>query len=156
MQAEREPVVAKLPSAPLQTDSSTPPAPDTLDPMRLAALTLIVPDYDTAIAYYCDVLGFILTEDIDQGRKRWVRVTPPGGDTGFILAQADNTAQTAAVGNQGAGRVWLFLKTDDFDADHARLIAAGVRFEEEPRHEPYGTVAVFRDMFGNRWDLIST
>lgn len=122
--------------------------------MYLTALTLIVPDYDAAIAYYCDTMGFTLTEDIDQGHKRWVRVTPPGGGTGFILARADNPAQSAAVGSQGAGRVWLFLQTDDFAADHARLVAAGVAFEEEPRHEPYGTVAVFRDMFGNRWDLI--
>mgnify|MGYP003652708029 FL=1 len=122
--------------------------------MHLAALTLIIPDYDAAIAYYCDVMGFTLTEDIDQGRKRWVRIVPPGGGTGFILARADDEAQVAAVGNQGAGRVWLFLQTDDFATDHARLKAAGVHFEEEPRHEPYGTVAVFRDAFGNRWDLI--
>lgn len=99
-------------------------------------------------------MGFTLTEDINQGRKRWVRVTPSGGGTGFILARADDAAQINAVGNQGAGRVWLFLNTDDFAADHARLLSKGVHFEEEPRHEPYGTVAVFQDMFGNRWDLI--
>ena len=122
--------------------------------MHLSALTLIVPDYDTAIAYYCDVMGFTLSEDIHQGRKRWVRVTPSGGGAGFILARADDAAQINAVGNQGAGRVWLFLNTDDFAADHARLLDKGVHFEEEPRHEPYGTVAVFQDMFGNRWDLI--
>lgn len=122
--------------------------------MRLSALTLIVPDYDAAIAFYCGQMGFELSEDIDQGHKRWVRVTPPGGGAGFVLAQAADDRQTAAIGDQGAGRVWLFLQTDDFAADHARLLAAGVTFEEEPRHEVYGTVAVFRDVFGNRWDLI--
>ncbi|MBM1632509.1 VOC family protein [Sulfitobacter mediterraneus] len=124
--------------------------------MRLSALTLIVPDYDAAIAFYCGQMGFVLDEDIDQGRKRWVRVTPPGGGAGFVLAQAADDRQTAAIGDQGAGRVWLFLQTDDFAADHARLLAAGVTFEEAPRHEPYGTVAVFRDIFGNRWDLIGS
>ena len=124
--------------------------------MRLFALTLIVPDYDAAIAFYCGQMGFELSEDIDQGHKRWVRVTPPGGGAGFILAQAADARQTAAIGDQGAGRVWLFLQTDDFAEDHARLLAAGVTFEEEPRHEVYGTVAVFRDIFGNRWDLIGT
>ena len=122
--------------------------------MRLSALTLIIPDYDTAIRYYCDVMGFDLTEDIDQGHKRWVRVTPPGGGTGFILAQPGNDTQRAAIGEQGAGRVWLFLQTDDFERDYNVLQAKGVAFEETPRHETYGTVAVFRDMFGNRWDLI--
>lgn len=124
--------------------------------MRLSALTLIVPDYDAAIAFYCGQMGFELSEDIDQGHKRWVRVTPPGGGAGFILAQAADARQTAAIGDQGVGRVWLFLQTDDFAEDHARLLAAGVTFEEEPRHEVYGTVAVFRDIFGNRWDLIGT
>ncbi|KAJ04990.1 VOC family protein [Sulfitobacter mediterraneus] len=124
--------------------------------MRLSALTLIVPDYDAAIAFYCGQMGFELSEDIDQGHKRWVRVTPPGGGAGFILAQAADARQTAAIGDQGAGRVWLFLQTDDFAEDRARLLAAGVTFEEEPRHEVYGTVAVFRDIFGNRWDLIGT
>lgn len=124
--------------------------------MRLSALTLIVPDYDAAIAFYCGQMGFELSEDIDQGHKRWVRVTPPGGGAGFILAKAADARQAAAIGDQGAGRVWLFLQTDDFAEDHARLLAAGVTFEEEPRHEVYGTVAVFRDVFGNRWDLIGT
>lgn len=122
--------------------------------MRLSALTLIVPDYDAAIAFYCGQMGFELSEDIDQGHKRWVRVTPPGGGTGFILAQPADDHQAATIGAQGAGRVWLFLQTDDFATDHARLLAAGVTFEEAPRHEVYGTVAVFRDIFGNRWDLI--
>ncbi len=122
--------------------------------MHLSALTLIVPDYDAAIAYYCGTMGFTLTEDIDQGDKRWVRVTPPGGGTGFILAQAASDPQRAAIGKQGAGRVWLFLQTDDFARDHSALTAAGVTFEETPRVEVYGTVDVFRDIFGNRWDLI--
>ena len=103
--------------------------------MRLSALSLVVPDYDAAIAFYCGVMGFTLDEDIDQGRKRWVRVTPPGGGPSFILAKADGGRQTNAIGDQGGGRVWLFLETSDFAADHTRLKAAGVAFEEEPRHE---------------------
>ena len=95
-----------------------------------------------------------MLEDIPQGSKRWVRVGPTGGCTGFILARAEGPVQTAAIGHQGGGRVWLFLETQDFAVDHARLSAAGVAFEELPRHETYGTVAVFRDPFGNRWDLI--
>ena len=122
--------------------------------MHLSAITLIVPDYDAGIDFYCGVMGFDLTEDVDQGRKRWVRVTPPGAQTGFILARADDDQQKAAIGKQGAGRVWLFLKVDDFTAEFDRLTTAGVTFEEEPRHEPYGKVAVFRDPFGNRWDLL--
>ncbi len=122
--------------------------------MKLGAISLIVPDYDSAIAFYCDGLGFVLEQDEDQGRKRWVRVRPPGGPASFILARADSETQRAAIGAQGAGRVWLFLETDDFARDAAKIIAAGGHFEEDPRHEPYGTVAVFRDIFGNRWDLI--
>ena len=122
--------------------------------MHLFALTLIVPDYDDAIAFYCGVMGFRLEEDVDQGRKRWVRVTPPSGGPSFVLARADSAKQKAAIGDQGAGRVWLFLETDDFDADYKTLCDAGVVFEEAPRDEPYGTVAVFRDLFGNRWDLL--
>jgi len=122
--------------------------------MRLSALSLLVPDYDAGIAFYCGVMGFDLLEDQDQGRKRWVRVRPTGGGPAFVLARADGAEQRAAIGQQGGGRVWLFLETDDFAADHARLIAAGVTFEEAPRHEAYGVVAVFRDAFGNRWDLI--
>ena len=123
--------------------------------MRLASLSLIVPDYDAAIAFYCGAMGFDLIADEDQGRKRWVEVRPHGGGPTFVLARADGDAQQAAIGQQGAGRVWLFLETDDFARDHARLSAAdGVTFEEAPRREPYGTVAVFRDLFGNRWDLI--
>ena len=123
-------------------------------PARISALALVVPDYDAAIAFYVGRLGFHLTEDIDQGRKRWVTVEPPGGGTRLVLAQAEGAAQTAAIGNQAGGRVFLFLTTDDFSRDHAAMLAAGVQFEETPRAEPYGTVAVWRDPFGNRWDLI--
>ncbi len=121
---------------------------------RLISVALVVPDYDTAIAFFCDVMGFRLTADLDQGRKRWVTVQPPGGGAQLVLAQAEGTQQQAAIGDQGGGRVWLFLETDDFSRDHARMTAAGVVFEEPPRHEPYGTVAVWRDPWGNRWDLI--
>ena len=122
--------------------------------MRLAAISLIIPEYDQAIAFFCKGLGFELCEDIDQGPKRWVSVAPPGGGSRLILARASDDRQTAAIGDQGAGRVWLFLHTDDFDRDHARLTRAGAVFEEEPRLEPYGKVAVWCDPFGNRWDLI--
>lgn len=120
----------------------------------LAAVALIVPDYDAGIAFYCGVLGFRLSEDLDQGRKRWVTVEPPGGGARLVLAQADGPSQFAAIGAQGAGRVWLFLRSDDFDRDHQAMLRAGVLFEELPRDEPYGRVAVWRDPFGNRWDLI--
>lgn len=122
--------------------------------MRLASLSFIVPDYDSGIAFFCETLGFELLCDIDQGRKRWVEVRASGAQTSIVIARADGPAQKAMIGNQGAGRVWLFLETDDFARDHARLTREGVQFEEEPRIEPYGTVAVFRDPFGNRWDLI--
>jgi catechol 2,3-dioxygenase-like lactoylglutathione lyase family enzyme len=121
---------------------------------RLAGVSLIVPDYDSAIAFFVTTLGFRLTADLDQGHKRWVTVEPPGGGCRLILARAEGTDQQAAIGAQGAGRVWLFLETDDFARDHAHMIASGVQFEEAPRHEPYGIVAVWRDPFGNRWDLI--
>ena len=123
-------------------------------PARISALALVVPDYDAAIAFYVGKLGFRLTEDIDQGRKRWVTVEPPGGGTRLVLAKAEGPAQTAAIGHQAGGRVFLFLQTDDFARDHAAMLAAGVTFEEPPRPEPYGSVAVWRDPFGNRWDLI--
>ncbi len=122
---------------------------------HLAFLSLLVPDYDAAIAYYTHALGFELIEDTDLGGgKRWVKVGPKGAQTVFLLAQAASPAQSAAIGHQGGGRVWLFLATDDFDGDHTRMLAKGVVFEEQPRHEPYGKVAVFVDTFGNRWDLI--
>ena len=121
---------------------------------RITSVALVVPDYDVAIRFFCDGLGFRLIEDIDQGRKRWVTVEPAGGGVRLVLAQAEGPEQVAAIGNQAGGRVWLFLQTDDFARDHARMLAAGVVFEEAPRHEDYGVVAVWRDPFGNRWDLI--
>ncbi len=122
--------------------------------MRIATLSVIVPSYEAGLAFYLGVMGFAVTADVDQGRKRWVTVQPPGGGAQIVLARADDAAQVAAIGTQGGGRVWLFLETDDFAADHARMLEAGVTFEEVPRHEPYGTVAIWRDPFGNRWDLI--
>jgi catechol 2,3-dioxygenase-like lactoylglutathione lyase family enzyme len=122
---------------------------------RLHAVALVVPDYDTAIAFYTGPLDFDLVQDTDLGNdKRWVLVRPKGGATALLLARAINDDQRAAIGNQTGGRVGFFLQTGDFAADHARMTAAGVTFEEPPRHEPYGTVAVFRDPFGNRWDLL--
>ena len=123
---------------------------------RIAAVTLVVSDYDEAISYFCDVLGFELVEDTPLGAgKRWVVVRPRGSTgSGLLLARARSEEQQARVGDQTGGRVFLFLQTDDFAGDHARYVAAGVRFVETPRTEPYGTVAVFEDMFGNRWDLI--
>ncbi len=122
--------------------------------MHLALLAILVPEYDEGIAFFTQSLGFDLLEDTDMGGgKRWVRVAPPGAQTQFLLARAVGD-QRSAIGQQGGGRVWLFLQTDDFARDHAAFLARGVTFEEEPRHEPYGTVAVFRDPFGNRWDLI--
>lgn len=122
---------------------------------RLATVTLVVPDYDAGIAFYVDQLGFELVEDTDMGGgKRWVVVSPSGGGASLLLARAATDSQAAAIGNQTGGRVAFFLETDDFADTHARFVAAGVTFHEEPRHEPYGTVAVFSDPFGNRWDLL--
>ena len=121
---------------------------------RLGAVELIVPDYQAGLDFYVGKLGFTLIEDVDQGRKRWITVAPPGGGCALVLARADSEAQRAAIGAQGAGRVWLFLETLDFAEDHAAMLAAGVVFEEAPRHEDYGIVAVWRDPFGNRWDLL--
>lgn len=121
---------------------------------QISAVTLVVPDHDAAIAFYVGVMGFRLTADVDQGAKRWVTVQPPGGGAQLVLARAEGAEQHAAIGAQAGGRVFLFLKTDDFARDHARMTAAGVAFEEAPRVESYGTVAVWRDPFGNRWDLI--
>lgn len=122
----------------------------------LHAVTLVVPDYDDAISFYTRTLDFELTQDIDLGGgKRWVCVTPPGSDgTSLLLAKAEGAEQRAAIGNQTGGRVGFFLQTDDFRRDHATMLAKGIEFEEDPRQEPYGTVAVWRDPFGNRWDLI--
>lgn len=119
---------------------------------RLSLTALLVRDYDEAIDFYVRKLGFELREDTDQGGgKRWVVVGPVGGDAGLLLAKPTDSK---GVGDQAAGRVFLFLHTDDFDADHARMSAAGVRFLETPRREAYGAVAVFEDLYGNRWDLI--
>ena len=122
---------------------------------HLALLSILVPDYAAGIAFFVDQLGLDLLEDTDLGGgKRWVRVAPAGAQTGFLLAKAVGDEQVAAIGKQGGGRVWLFLQTDDFAADYAAMRQRGVHFEESPRDEPYGWVAVFSDPFGNRWDLI--
>ena len=128
--------------------------------MHLEHLALIVDDYDAAIAFFVDAVGFELVEDSPalttrEGRpKRWVVVRPPGARTGLLLAKADGARQSAAVGDQFAGRVGLFLRVGDFDATVARMRAAGVEFVGEPREEPYGRVAIFKDVAGNRWDLL--
>jgi catechol 2,3-dioxygenase-like lactoylglutathione lyase family enzyme len=122
---------------------------------RLGAISLLVRDYDEAIAFYVGQLGFDLTSDLDMGGgKRWVTVRPKGGGAALLLARATTPEQIARIGDQAGGRVWLFLETDDFARDHAAWTAAGVTFREAPRHEPYGTVAVFEDLYGNAWDLI--
>lgn len=123
---------------------------------RIGALTLVVRDYDEAIAWYVDKAGFTLVEDTDLGGgKRWVTVAPAADAfPRLLLAKAATPEQEARVGDQTGGRVMLFLHTTDFEADHARMQAAGVRFLEEPRREPYGSVAVFEDLYGNRWDLL--
>ena len=123
---------------------------------RVAMVALLVRDYDEAIAWYRDAMGFALLEDEDRGGgKRWVRMAPAGNaHFSLLLAKASTLRQEAAIGDQHGGRVGFFLQTDDFARDHARLSAAGARFEKSPRHEEYGTVAVFRDLHGNRWDLL--
>ncbi|MFD9484827.1 VOC family protein [Streptomyces sp. NPDC059991] len=123
---------------------------------HIALITLVVRDYDEAIAFYTDALGFELAEDTDRGDgSRWVVVRPRGtGTASLLLARAKNEAERASIGAQTGGRVGFFLYTEDFAADHARMTAAGVRFLEEPRHEVYGSVAVFQDLYGNRWDLL--
>lgn len=122
----------------------------------IATVALVVPDYDEAISFYCGALGFELVADTDLGGgKRWVLVAPVGGrGARLLLARADGPDQLARVGDQTGGRVGFFLETDDFARDHARYLSAGVEFLEEARHETYGSVAVFADPFGNRWDLI--
>ncbi len=120
----------------------------------LATVALLVRDYDEAIAFYVGALGFGLVEDVPLGAKRWVVVAPAAGGARLLLARAEGPAQMARIGDQTGGRVFLFLETDDFERDHAAFTAAGVRFLETPRREAYGTVAVFEDLYGNRWDLI--
>lgn len=123
--------------------------------MRIAKLALLVRDYDEAIAWFTRCLGFELVEDTPRGPgKRWVVVQPPGGQGAALLLARAVDEQTAAIGNQSGGRVFLFLETTDFDGDHARMVSAGVKFAEAPRSEPYGKVAVFEDLYGNRWDLL--
>ena len=120
---------------------------------RIALIALLVRDYDEALAFYIERLGFTLVEDTPQGAgKRWVVVRPPGSDAAILLARAVG-GQADRIGDQSGGRVFLFLETDDFARDHGRMTAAGVRFLEPARHEPYGVVAVFEDLYGNRWDL---
>ncbi|NNE81573.1 MAG: VOC family protein [Silicimonas sp.] len=123
-------------------------------PRRLALVSLLVPDYDEAIDFFTGI-GFNLLEDTDLGHgKRWVRVAPPDAETAILLAQAGGEDQHQNIGNQGGGRVWLFLETLDFEHDFNRMRDAGAVFEEHPRDEAYGRVAVWRDPWGNRWDLI--
>lgn len=121
----------------------------------LAHLTYLVRDYDEAIEFFTKALKFELIEDTPlTDSKRWVLVRPRGGETSLLLAKADSPEQEAAIGNQTGGRVFLFLHTDDFQRDHSRMKAHGVEFLEEPRHEVYGIVAVFKDLYGNQWDLL--
>ncbi|OAP41259.1 extradiol dioxygenase [Sinorhizobium glycinis] len=122
----------------------------------IARVAILVPDYEEALAFYCGRLGFDLIEDTDLGGgKRWIVVRPRGAtETALLIAKAEGERQDAVIGNQAGGRVGFFLFTDDFDRDHAEMLAAGVEFLDTPRHEAYGTVAVFTDPFGNRWDLL--
>ena len=123
---------------------------------HLSAIALVVRDYDEALDFYVGKLGFALIEDTNQSdTKRWVLVAPPGAkEMRLLLAKADNPEQKTRIGNQTGGRVFLFLHTDDFQRDYEAYRAKGVRFLEPPRYEPYGTVAVFVDLYGNKWDLI--
>ncbi|MDR3474168.1 MAG: VOC family protein [Devosia sp.] len=127
-------------------------------PQSIGLMTYLVADYDTAIDWFVAKLGFDLVDDVPQGDgKRWVVVRPKGSGTAgtaLLLAQAATPEQAAAIGNQSGGRVFLFLSTDDFDRDHAAMLAAGIAFREAPRTEAYGKVAVFEDLYGQGWDLI--
>jgi catechol 2,3-dioxygenase-like lactoylglutathione lyase family enzyme len=127
--------------------------------VQVDLVAIVVDEYDAAIAFFTGVLGFDLVADTpsrtNDGRpKRWVVVRPPGAQTGILLARADGPRQRAAVGNQTAGRVGFFLRVDDFEAAHQRMTDAGVTFVQPPRREPYGRIAVFLDIAGNRWDLV--
>ena len=123
---------------------------------HIGLVTLVVTDYDDAIDFYVNKVGFELIEDSDMGDgKRWVVISPKGAvETRLLLAKASGETQTSAIGNQTGGRVGFFLNTDDFARDHRRMKTAGVVFLEEPRYEPYGIVAVFADLYGNKWDLL--
>lgn len=122
---------------------------------RVATVAVVVADYDEALSWYTGKLGFEVLEDFDFGDgKRWLVVAPGIGGVRLLLAKAADAQQRATIGNQTGGRVFLFLETDDFARDHAAMFAKGVVFTENPRHEAYGTVAVFRDLYGNLWDLI--
>lgn len=123
---------------------------------RLAHVTLVVRDYDEAIAFYTKKLNFTLVQDLSLGEgKRWVVVAPPGSNEAcLLLAKAANTGEESRIGNQTGGRVFLFLYTDDFERDYATMRSRGVHFKEKPRSEEYGTVAVFEDLYGNLWDLL--
>lgn len=122
---------------------------------HLGCIAIVVDDYDRAIDFYTGALGFELREDSPRGDgKRWVLVAPHGAETALLLAQAANDVQRARIGDQTGGRVGFFLHTDDFRRDHAAMSAKGVRFLEDPREEAYGTVAVFEDPYGNKWDLL--
>ena len=122
---------------------------------HIACFALVVDDYDRAIAYYTKMLGFELREDAlrEQG-KRWVVVAPAGAETAILLAQASTDAQRLRIGDQTGGRVGFFLRTDDVRRDHAEMLEKGVQFVEPPREDDYGIVAVFEDLYGNRWDLL--
>ncbi|MBF6468826.1 VOC family protein [Nocardia beijingensis] len=127
--------------------------------MRIGLMTIVVAEYDSAIDFFVDSLGFELVEDsaarTNDGRaKRWVVVRPPGAETGILLARADGAAQAAVIGQQVAGRVGFFLQVEDFQSAYDRMVARGVEFVRAPRDEPYGRVAVFLDIAGNRWDLL--
>ena len=125
--------------------------------MRLASIALVVRDYDEAISYFVDTLGFLLVEDSDLGGgKRWVRVAPSGGGAALLLARAVGDEQVGAIGKAAGGRVAFFLEVEDFGTTHDAMRERGVTFLEEPRRETYGWVAVFADLYGNRWDLIET
>lgn len=123
--------------------------------MRFALVAFLVRDYDEAIRWFTESLGFRLIEDARLSeKKRWVVVEPPGGGTRLLLARSEGPEQQAAIGAQAGGRVFLFLHTDDFAGTHAAMKAKGVKFLEAPRREAYGTVAVFEDLYGQKWDLI--
>lgn len=123
--------------------------------MRLASVALVVREYDEAIAWFVEKIGFSLSEDTALGDgKRWVRITAPGGGSDLLLARAINADQHAAIGNAGGGRVCFFLHTNDFWSDYQMMASKGVVFSEEPRDEPYGWVVVFLDLYGNKWDLV--